>query len=120
MKLQKNGVKYQRMIVIHIDSRSEGSRIDMFFYHYGKSNTGKKMANTLYSTVKSKYDLYQKGRGYKGTVKARNLHMLRKSIPSGVYIELGNIQNPNDQKRFTVVDNRKAMAKWFAEALMKL
>ena len=119
-KHKKNGVKYQRMIVIHIDSRSEGSRIDMFFYHYGKSNTGKKMANTLYSTVKSKYDLYQKGRGYKGTVKARNLHMLRKSIPSGVYIELGNIQNPNDQKRFTVVDNRKAMAKWFAEALMKL
>ena len=29
------------------------------------------MANTLYSTVKSKYDLYQKGRGYKGTVKSK-------------------------------------------------
>ena len=119
-KHKKKGVKYQRMIVIHIDSRSEGSRIDMFFYHYGKSNKGKKMANIMYSTVKAKYDKYQKGRGYKGTVKSRNLHMLRKALPAGVYIELGNIQNPNDQKRFTVVDNREAMAKWFIDALLKL
>jgi N-acetylmuramoyl-L-alanine amidase len=46
--------------------------------------------------------------------------MLRKSLPAGVYIELGNIQNPADQKRFTVVENREAMAKWFADALRKL
>lgn len=119
-KHKKKGAKFQRMIVIHIDSRSEGSRVDMFFYHYGKSSKGKTMANTMYLTVKAKYDQYQKGRGYKGTVKSRNLHMLRKSLPAGVYIELGNIQNPADQKRFTVVENREAMAKWFADALRKL
>ena len=118
-KHKKAGATYQRMVVVHIDSRSVGSRVDMFFYHYPKSKTGKKMANTMYSTIKGKYDKYQKGRGYKGTVKARNLHMLRKSSPAGVYIELGNLQNAQDQKRFTVVDNREAMAKWFAEALMK-
>tara|TARA_Y100000589_G_scaffold92405_1_gene87208 strand:+ start:1162 stop:2337 length:1176 start_codon:yes stop_codon:yes gene_type:complete len=118
-KHKKQGVKYQRMIIMHIDSRNTGSRVDMFFYYYAKSKTGKKVARTMYSTVKSKYDKYQKGRGYKGTVKPRNLHMLREALPTGVYIELGNIQNSKDQKRFTVVDNRDAVAKWFAEALMK-
>lgn len=119
-KHKKAGATYQRMVVIHVDSRNVGSRVDMFFYYYHKSKLGKKVAKTMYSTIKSKYDQYQKGRGYKGTVKPRNLHMLRESLPTGVYIELGNIQNAQDQKRFTVVDNRVAMAKWFAEALMKM
>lgn len=119
-KHKKQGATYQRMVVIHVDSRNVGSRVDMFFYYYNKSKSGKKVAKTMYSTVKGKYDQYQKGRGYKGTVKPRNLHMLREALPTGVYIELGNIQNPKDQKRFTVVDNRIAMAKWFAEALMKV
>jgi len=119
-KHKKQGVTYQRMIIVHIDSRNVGSRVDMFFYYFNKSKIGKKVAETLYSTVKSKYDKYQKGRGYKGTVKPRNLHMLRKASPTGVYIELGNIQNPKDQKRFTVVDNRDAVAKWFTQALLKM
>ena len=118
-KHKNQGVSYQRMIIVHIDSRNVGSRVDMFFYYYTKSKTGKKVAKTLYSTVKSKYDKYQKGRGYKGTVKPRNLHMLREALPTGVYVELGNIQNSKDQKRFTVVDNRNAVAKWFVEALLK-
>lgn len=118
-KHKKQGVTYQRMIIMHIDSRNIGSRVDMFFYYYAKSKTGKKVAKTMYSTVKSKYDRYQKGRGYKGTVKPRNLHMLREALPTGVYIELGNIQNSKDQKRFTVVENRDAVAKWFLEALLK-
>jgi len=119
-KHKSEGVTYQRMVVIHVDSRNVGSRVDMFFYYYSKSKYGRNVAKTMYSTVKAKYDQYQKGRGYKGTVKPRNLHMLREALPTGVYIELGNIQNPADQKRFTVVDNRVAMAKWFAEALFKL
>ena len=45
--------------------------------------------------------------------------MLRETNPIGVYVELGNIQNVKDQKRFTVVDNRDAIAKWFTEALSK-
>ncbi len=119
-KHKSEGVTYQRMVVIHVDSRNVGSRVDMFFYYYSKSKYGRNVAKTMYSTVKSKYDQYQKGRGYRGTVKLRNLHMLREALPTGVYIELGNLQNPADQKRFTVVDNRVAMAKWFAEALFKL
>lgn len=119
-KHKKAGATYQRMVVIHVDSRNVGSRVDMFFYHYPKSKSGKKVAKTMYSTVKSKYDKHQKGRGYKGTIKPRNLHMLREALPTGVYIELGNIQNVQDQKRFTIVANREVMAKWFTEALLKI
>ena len=50
-----------------------------------------------YDIVKKKYAKYQKGRGYKGTVKPRNLHMLRETKPIGVYVELGNIQNDKKQ-----------------------
>ena len=118
-KHKKAGVKYQRVVVIHVDSRRSKDRVDMFFYYNKRSKVGKKLANGMYGVVKSKYAKYQKGRGYKGTVKPRNLHMLRESKPVGVYIELGNIQNDKDQKRFTVVDNRDAIAKWFTEALSK-
>lgn len=116
---KKAGVKDQLMIVIHVDSRGTRSRVDMFFYHHKKSKEGKKTANLMYQTIKGKYAKFQKGRGYKGTVKARNLHMLRESAPAGVYIELGNIQNQQDQKRFTIVENREAMANWFLESLLK-
>jgi len=118
-KHRSAGVKYQRMIVIHVDSRGSRDRVDMFFYHSKRSKAGKSLAKEMYGTVKSKYAKHQKGRGYKGTVKSRNLHMLRKSKPVGVYIELGNIQNDKDQKRFTVVGNREAIANWFAETLSK-
>lgn len=119
LKHKKQGSKYQRMIVIHVDSRRSKDRVDMFFYHHKRSKVGKKLANGMYGAVKAQYAKHQKGRGYKGTVKARNLHMLREAKPTGVYIELGNIQNKQDQKRFTIVDNRDAIAKWFAGALME-
>jgi N-acetylmuramoyl-L-alanine amidase len=118
-KHKKAGVKHQRVVVIHVDSRRSKDRVDMFFYYNKRSKVGKKLANGMYGTVKSKYAKYQKGRGYKGTVKPRNLHMLRESNPVGVYVELGNIQNVKDQKRFTLVDNRDAIASWFTEALSK-
>jgi N-acetylmuramoyl-L-alanine amidase len=36
-----------------------------------------------------------------------------------VFIELGNIRNPQDQKRFILEDNRQAVANWLTEGLMK-
>lgn len=90
----------------------------MFFYHNPKSKKGKELANQLRNTIDEKYAQHQKDRGYSGTVKARNLHMLRKTYPVGVYVELGNIKNYKDQKRFIVEDNRQAVANWLAEGLM--
>ncbi len=118
-KHKKEGVKKQRAIIIHVDSRGTGQRIDMFFYHNPKSKTGKQLAKTLRNTIDEKYAVHQKGRGYSGTVKARNLHMLRETFPVAVYAELGNIRNAADQKRFVIEDNRQAVANWLCEGLLK-
>lgn len=117
-KHRSEGVKKQRAIIIHVDSRSKGERIDMFFYHSPKSNTGKELATTLRNTIRAKYEQHQRGRGYNGTVKARNLHMLRETHPVAIYAELGNIRNNRDQKRFIIEDNRQAVANWMCEGLM--
>ena len=118
-KHKKEGIKKQRAIIIHVDSRGTGQRIDMFFYHNPKSKTGKQLAKTLRNTIDEKYARHQKGRGYSGTVKARNLHMLRETYPVAVYAELGNIRNSRDQKRFIIEDNRQAVANWLCEGLLK-
>lgn len=118
-KHKTDGAKKQRAIIIHVDSRGKGQRIDMFFYHSPKSTKGKEMATTLKNTIKQKYELHQSGRGYSGTVKARNLHMLRETHPVAVYAELGNIRNTADQKRFIIEDNRQAVANWLCEGILK-
>jgi len=116
---KKKGAKKQRVIILHVDSRSSQERVDMFFYHNPKSSIGKHLAETLRNTVEEKYNKHQKNRGYSGTVKGRNLHLLRETHPVAVFIELGNIKNPKDQKRFIIVDNRQAVANWMVDGLLK-
>ncbi len=115
----KQANKKQYMIVLHIDSQSKTKRADMFFYHHSSSKLGKSMANQLHKTIKEKYKEHQKGRGYKGTVTTRDLHMIRESYPATIYIELGNIMNGLDQKRFTMESNRQAVADWLAIGVLK-
>jgi N-acetylmuramoyl-L-alanine amidase len=88
----------QQLIEIHVDSRHVDQKIDLFFYHYPGSEEGKLQAERMLSTVKEKYSKHQKERGYSGVVKPRNLYSLRETLPTGVYIEVGNITNEFDQK----------------------
>lgn len=110
---------FQRMIIVHVDSRSKGENIDVFFYHDHRSKTGKKLANNLQQTFKKKYDTHQPNRGYHGTVSDRNLYVLKYSYPPAVFIELGNINHYRDQQRFIHDNNRQALANWMCEALIK-
>ena len=118
-KKEKGTAKLQKMIAIHVDSRSIGEKIDIFFYHFPGSSTGKETADTMLHTIDAKYKEHQKNRGYKGVVKARDLYVLRESKPSAVYIELGNITNEFDQKRLLIVDNRQAIANWLFLGVQK-
>lgn len=119
LKHKKEGVRDQTAIFLHLDSRSSKERIDMFFYHSPKSKSGRKLATTLRNTIEAKYNYHQKNRGYSGTVVPRNLYVLRKTYPVAVFIELGNIRNSADQRRFVIEDNRQAVANWLSEGLMK-
>ncbi len=116
---EKETAKLQKMIAIHVDSRSIGEKIDIFFYHFPGSTNGKQTADTLLKTIDAKYKEHQSNRGYKGIVKARDLYVLRESKPSAVYIELGNITNEFDQKRLLIVDNRQAIANWLFLGVQK-
>jgi N-acetylmuramoyl-L-alanine amidase len=113
----KHRGSFQRMISVHVDSRSHGQNIDVFFYHNKDSKKGRKAAITLQQTFQRKYDRHQPGRGYKGTVSDRNLYEVRNSLPVAVYIELGNINHQRDQQRFIIPSNRQALANWLYEGL---
>jgi N-acetylmuramoyl-L-alanine amidase len=114
---RKYGRQYQRVIFIHLDSRSMGENIDVFFYHHPKSKSGKRLATRMRDTFKEKYALFQPNRKYTGTVSDRNLYVLRNTKPTALFIELGNIRNTQDQRRFILKDNREALAKWISEGL---
>ena len=111
--------KYKRAIFVHVDSRSRNNQTDVFFYHAPGSKYGERLAKSIQSTFRAKYKKFQPNRGFDGTVSARNLHVLRNSMPIGVFLELGNIQNAQDQKRLVIPDNRQALANWMTEAIEK-
>jgi N-acetylmuramoyl-L-alanine amidase len=115
---KQNRNAFQRVICIHVDSRSKGENIDIFFYHDSQSNTGKKAATILQRTFHNKYNQHQPGRGYQGTVTSRNLYELKNTYPAGVYIELANINHQRDIKRLIIADNRQAVANWLTEGLV--
>jgi len=118
-KHRKQGVSDQFLVAIHIDSRSKAAQTDLFFYHYPGSVGGEKLAQSLHNTITNKYALHQPGRVYKGTVSERNLHMLRETKSNNVYIEMGNLKNAHDQKRFLDPKNRQAIAEWLFQGFLE-
>ncbi|MDR0988468.1 MAG: N-acetylmuramoyl-L-alanine amidase [Prevotellaceae bacterium] len=114
----KNAYRYCRAIFLHVDSRSKREQTDVFFYHAPDSKPGKRLAVQMNRTFESKYGRHQPNRGYSGTVDPRNLYVLRNASPVSLFVELGNIQNSFDQRRFVLSDNRQALAKWMMEAFI--
>lgn len=110
----------QHSVTIHVDSRTTKERIDIFFYYAPNSEKGKTVTETLLSTLRTKYELAQPGRGYNGNVEERDLFMLTNVKPTGTYIELGNIKNPNDQVRIIEPRNRQVIADWLCAGFLDL
>lgn len=115
---KKDKGNYKRAIFVHVDSRSQGKQTDVYFYHAPGSKQGKRLANRMRNTLQRKYKQHQPGRGFNGTVSERGLYVLRNTQPAGVYLELGNIRNSRDQQRLVLENNRQALAKWIAEAIV--
>lgn len=115
----KHKGQYQRKIEIHVDSRYEHNKVDIFFYYHPGSEAGRRLGETLLSTIRQKYAEHQPKRGYTGTVTERKLYTLKNSKPVGIYIELGNINHHKDQERLIIVNNRQAIANWLTLGLIK-
>ena len=111
--------KFQRVIITHMDSRSKHENLDVYFYYDGRSKSGKKLSNILLKKLKEKYNEHQPGRGYDGTVSTRNLYVLQNTYPTATFIELGNMNHQQNQKRFLIPDNRQALANWLTEGLIQ-
>lgn len=118
-KYHRSGVKEQILVCIHVDSRSENHRQDVFFYHFEHSKSGKKLAQNMQEVFQEKYARYRPGGEYQGTVSCRNLYMLRVPFPTTIYVELANIKNEADRKRILPSTNRQALANWLCEGLGK-
>ncbi|MDX1363716.1 MAG: N-acetylmuramoyl-L-alanine amidase [Arenibacter latericius] len=116
---RKNKGKYQRLIVTHVDSRSKGQNIDVFFYHHEKSRNGKHLAESIHETFLNKYRKYQPNRVYEGTFEDRSgLYLVKNTLPAMAYIEVGNIRNRKDQRRILEPNNRQAVANWISEGII--
>jgi N-acetylmuramoyl-L-alanine amidase len=115
---RQNKGKFQRLVVIHVDSRSINENIDVFFYHDKGSVSGMHLANTLKMTFEQKYAMHQPNRGYSGNVSERNLYVIKNAVVPSVFIELGNINHTRDQKRIIIADNRQAVANWLRDGLI--
>ena len=114
--------KYQRAIFIHLDSRSKKTQLDVFFYYQDvKQNKTQslKLAETMRKTFRDSYQKHQPGRGFSGTVSTRPLYVLKNTTPVSIFVELANMQNENDQKRYISDDNRQALAKWLCTGFIK-
>jgi len=117
-KKEKDEYTYCRAIFLHVDSRSVGEQTDVFFYHREGWSKGQRLASQLRKTFQTKYDKHQPNRGFEGTVSTRGLYVLTHTHPVSVFVELGNIQNSHDQKRFVLSSNRQALARWITEGFI--
>jgi N-acetylmuramoyl-L-alanine amidase len=113
------GVAEQMTIIIHVDSRSKGERKDVFFYYHPSSKESRNKALLLHRAMKRKYKKYRSNGLYHGTVSSRDLHMLRETKTTSVYVELANIRNTFDQQRIILESNRQALADWLLEGLLE-
>lgn len=112
----KNLYRHFRTVSIHVDSRNEDKNIDVFFYHSFNAYS-QKMASIIRNVFQEKYDKFQPGRGFEGTVSNRDLYILRNIIAPSTLIELANIQNPTDRVRIMEENNRQALANWITLGL---
>ncbi len=117
-KHRLQGVTDQKVVVVHVDSRSHSQRTDLFFYHHPSSESGRELARQMQRIMRQKYRRYRANGEYHGTVTARDLHMLRECKPTSVYVELANIRNTHDQQRIIIQRNRELLADWMLEGLM--
>ncbi len=115
---RKKGIaeKDQLALNIHIDSQDKDTRKDVYFYYQDDNTTSFQVAKRLQNTLNQKYD-EQSGRDYTGTISSRKLFVMRNTQPPTVYMELGNLQNESDQKRFLFSSNRQALAEWLYDGI---
>lgn len=115
---KKNYIKSQTLIEVHVDSRHEDDRIDVFFSYPKGSKSSEKLANNMQKTFEKKYMQHQSDRGYSGTSGQQNFYVINNALPTAILVELANIKNSKDHERLLNPFNRQALANWMFEAII--
>jgi N-acetylmuramoyl-L-alanine amidase len=115
----KSRARYKRAIFVHLDSRSQKQQLDVFFYYQNGNRASHNLSETMRRTFQTKYDEHQPGRGFSGTVTTRSLAVLSWTEPVSIFVELANMRNVGDQKRYVLADNRQALANWLAAGFVR-
>ena len=116
---RKKGILDQTAISIHVDSRGVNHQQDVFFYHCPGSKSSRQLAQQMQKTFQRKYRQHRKGNTYQGHVEARNLFVLKNTVPKALFVELANIQNKSDHRRILQPSNRQALANWMLEGILQ-
>jgi N-acetylmuramoyl-L-alanine amidase len=111
------GEKAQYTIEIHIDSRDKLSAVDLFMYYFPGDFASEKLGKKVQNVFRKKYAAVRKHQPYEGKLEARDLHTLRETGGLRLFVEVGNIQHPRDQKRVVLPRNRQLIAEWLVEGL---
>lgn len=117
LKYKKQNVLDQRFISIHVDSRSQNISLDVHFYYSEGSVAGEQMAietQKVFAENTKKIDETD----YTGTVKPRDLYVVKYSYPVALFVEIGNIQNVHDQEKIIQSKNRQLIAEWLYQGIL--
>jgi len=106
---KQKGAKKQRAIILHLDSRGDKQRVDMFFYHSPKSKTGKKLAyfqflgNYYYSRENPDSAIFYNSKGLDVARKTENSYYT-------AYFHLWNAINYNIKSEYETALNELTLA----------
>lgn len=105
-----NGYNADMFISIHCNSCKDHTGTGTETYYYNNSVNGKKMADYIHHYVSTATKLPDRG------VKSSNFYVLKNTKCPAILIELGFIDNPNDER--VLVNNMESICKTIAKGIV--
>jgi N-acetylmuramoyl-L-alanine amidase len=115
-KYEKEGMKDQRCLILHVDSRVKTLQTDIYLYYQSSNTKSKKIGQNILENLK---DNHEGKRKYRGTLSSRDLHMMRECKVPTVYVEMGNLRNAVDLERIRTGAHRQEVADWLYEGFIQ-
>lgn len=115
----KHTGKYQRLLIIRANGQIKG-KMDVSVFHHQKSEEGQRLAQNL-REVFQKHSI--KNRSYK-SIEAifedeNTLYLAKNVLPAVSLLDIDGTSRESKAKSIEVVSNKKALAEWLANGILK-
>ncbi|MEM9361726.1 MAG: hypothetical protein AAGA43_03775 [Bacteroidota bacterium] len=115
----KHTGKYQRLLIIRANGQIKG-KMDVSVFHHEKSEEGQRLAQNL-REVFQKHSV--KNRSYK-SIEAifedeNTLYLAKNVLPAVSLLDIDGTSRESKAKSIEVVSNKKALAQWLANGILK-